>query len=68
MNYAPKSAILAVLRSLGVKNASNKTEAIIQTRESVPLDQDAVRFILEEDFEKTPAGQYFGSRTWFWSR
>jgi hypothetical protein len=66
VNFAPSGVLEAVLAACGVESAEEKLSALQQSRQSRPLNSKAIEFIMGEDYQKTPVGQYLGSTTWFW--
>jgi hypothetical protein len=66
VNFAPESVLRAVLIASGIEQPEETVDSIVESRDTRPLNQEAMEFILGEDLEETPVGQYLGYKTWFW--
>jgi len=66
VNFAPSAVLEAVLAACGVSDAEQKIRSLEQARDSRPLNTKALEFIMGDDYQETPVGQYLGATTWFW--
>ncbi len=66
VNFAPPSVLRAVMVASGIEQPEETVDSLLRSRDTRPLNREALEFILGEAFHETPVGQYLGHRTWFW--